>query len=609
MRRQSRIPLLVVLFFAALPALARAEGSPRADGLDVGKVEVVGVPADLGDFPLDGLALTPRRKLLGTTRTTLTQRKIDADRERIRHYLARRGYPDAVVTAVAEAVDDGRRAGVTFTVEPGAPVRFGSAVVTGMPESLAAEARASVEKVAARGTRFDQGAVEALRTELLDLLREAGYAHPELEVTVQRTTPETADVTFVAVSGPSYVFGDVTVTGVPPDLTGLAHRVIGIEPGEPCSASRLRDMRKDLRQLDLFRQIDITTTPVEPDTLDLAAKLSLQPLNVWELSVGTWTDEWIRVRGAWTNRNLFQRGRSLKLEAAYSPHSIEGLARTSWPALLLRKSRTDLTLSYDVASEDNYTQTTAEAEIAALFEPWYKTTFRLGLALSVDDVDDVEESSLDSHSFFGTDPGLTPLLRARIYRDAADNPIEPHAGYRAALSAEWSPPFDFSENPFMWLRGYGSVYRGLGEGTVLAARLDLGLAQPLGEATELLPSNRYFAGGASSMRGYKRRRLGPLDETNEPVGGEAIALAGAEVRQIMGSLGSVPIGLTVFLDTGQVWATRQDVRLEDIAAAMGLGVWVRTPIGPVRLDVAQHLGDPMHGDPKTVFHFAIGYAY
>ena len=64
-------------------------------------VEVVGVPADLGDFPRDGLALTPRRKLLGTTRTTLTQRKLDADRERIRHFLARRGYPDAVVDGAA----------------------------------------------------------------------------------------------------------------------------------------------------------------------------------------------------------------------------------------------------------------------------------------------------------------------------------------------------------------------------------------------------------------------------------------------------------------------------------------------------------------------------
>ncbi len=609
MRRQSRTPCLAVqciALLALMPIVARAQATTRADGLDVGRVEVVGVPVELGAFPREGLALSPRRKMLGTTRTTLTQRKVDADKERIRYFLTRRGYPDAVVTTHTELVDDGKRAKVTFTVEPGPPVQFGGMVVTGMPESLAEEARSRVASVAARGARFDQGAVEALRTELLDMLREAGYAHPELQVKVQRTKPEMADVTFAAVSGPSYVFGDVTVTGVPPDLTELSHRVIGIEPGEPSSASRLRDMRLDLRKLNLFRQIDIVTTPVEPDTLDLTAKLSLQAMNAWELSVGTWTDEWIRVRAGWTNRNLFQRGRSLSVEGDYSPHTIEGLVRTSWPALMLRTSRTDLTLSYDVASEENYTQTTAEAEIASLFEPWRKTTIRLGLALSIDDVD---EGEIASRSFFGTDPGLTPLLRARIYRDAADHPIEPRAGYRAALSAEWSPPFDFSQNPFVWLRGYGSLYRSLGDGTVLASRLDLGLSRPLGEATELLPSNRYFAGGASSMRGYKRRRLGPLDEANEPVGGEVLALAGAEVRQIMGSLGSVPIGLTVFLDAGQVWASRQVVRLDDVVAAMGLGVWVRTPVGPVRVDVAQHLGDPMHGDPKTVYHFAIGYAY
>jgi translocation and assembly module TamA len=609
MRRQPGFPAPAVLLAAALvlvPLPAHAQGAPRATGLDVGRVEVVGVPADLGAFPHEGLALAPRRKLLGTTRTPLTQRKLDADRERIRFFLARRGYPDAVVTAGAVAADGGKRALVTFTVEPGLSVQFAGVVVTGMPAGLAEDARARAEQAVAAGARFDQGVVESLRTELLDLLREAGYAHPELQVKVQRPVPGLADVVFTVNSGPSYVFGDVVVTGVPPDLTELAHKVIGIKPGEPSSASRLRDLRLDLRGLNLFRQIDVTTTPVEPDTLDLTTKLSLQAMNAWELSVGTWTDEWIRVRGGWTNRNLFRRGRSLRLEAAYSPHNVEGLARTSWPALLLRKSRTDLTLSYNVDSEDNYVQTTAEAEIAALFEPWYKTTFRLGLALSVDDVDEATNSP---QSFFGTDPGLTPLLRARIYRDAADNPIEPRTGYRAALSAEWSPPFSFSENPFLWLRGYGSSYHSLGDGTTLAARLDLGVAQPLGEATELLPSNRYFAGGASSMRGYKRRRLGPIDEANEPVGGEVMALAGAEVRQIMGSLGTVPIGLTVFLDAGQVWASRQDVNLDDVAAALGLGVWVRTPIGPIRVDVAQHLGDPLHGDPKTVYHFAIGYAY
>lgn len=601
MRRLPGNPVVVLACMVALiPAIARAQSAPRATGLDVSRVEVVGVPAEVGSFPREGLALASRRKLLGTVRTSLTQRRLEADRERIRFYLGRRGFPDAVVTAFAEPDAKGKHAVVTFTVAPGPSVRFGEVLVTGLPEDLQGEARESVAAAARRGERFDQQAVETLRTDLLDLLREEGYARPALEVAVRRPEPETADVTLVAVPGPRYVFGDVTVTGVPPDLTELSHRVIGIDPGDPSSASRLRDLRLDLRGLNLFRQIDVVTTPVEPDTLDITAKLSLQPMNAWELSLGTWTDEWIRVRAGWTNRNLFRRGRSLRLEAAYSPHSIEGLARTSWPALLLRKSRTDLSMTYDVDREDNYTQTTAEAEIAALFEPWYKTTIRVGLAFSVDDVEDVSTD---------TEPGLTPLLRARVYRDAADNPIEPHGGYRAAVSAEWSPPLDFSQNPFLWLRGYGTWYHGLSQGTVLAARLDLGTAQPLGEATELLPSNRFFAGGASSMRGYKRRRLGPIDATNEPVGGESIALAGAELRQDMGSLGPVPLGLTVFLDSGQVWATRQEVQFADIVTALGFGVWARTPIGPIRLDVARHLGDPMHDDPRTVYHFAIGYAY
>jgi len=601
----------------ALLALALASGivlaparvgaqpaSPRPDGLDVSKVEVVGLPAELAEFPREGLALMPRTRVLSVRRTPLTQRKLEADRERIRFYLVRRGYPDAVVIATATADRKDRRATVRFTVEPGARVRYGTVTVTGLPPALEDKARRRLAEAAPAGGPFDQDTVEALRAELLEKVLGAGHARPDVKVQVRRDAG-TAAVSFVVAPGPSYVFGGVAVLGVAPDLTSLAARVIGLAPGEPATASRLRDVSRDLRKLSLFRQIDVATAPAGPDTLDLTAKLTLQAMTTWELSLGTFTDQGLRGSAAWTNRNLLKRGRSLRLSAAASQHEIETLARTSWPALVLRRSRTDLSLSFDATNEDNYVQRTAEAEIAFAFDPWDKTTARLGFALSLDEV----SSDSSSSSIFSDNAGWTPLLRARITRDAVDQFIEPGDGYRATLAAEWSPPVGFSQNPYFWLHGYGSLYRSIGKGTVVATRLDLGFAGTLGNATDLLPDNRFFAGGSTSMRGYERRRLGQVDGANEPLGGEVVALAGSELRQHVATLIGVQVGCTFFVDSGQVWLQRQDARVDDLRAAWGFGLLIGTPVGPLRFERAENIGSPMHGDPDVVYHFALGHPY
>jgi outer membrane protein assembly factor BamA len=362
------------------PAALRA-GRSGAEGLEVGKVEVVGLSADLESFPRDRLALSPRRKILGTARTLLTQRTLDEDRERIRIYLVRAGYPDVQVTARATPDRKGKRASVVFNVVPGTRVNYGTVSLTGMPSALEEKARRRLADAAPTGQPFDQSTLELLRGELRDKAREAGYARADVKVQAQREA-DTADVVFTVAPGPSYVFGDVTVQGVEPDLASLAKRVIGTRPGEPASASRLKDVSIDLRRLNLFRKIEVTTAPVEPDTLDLNAQLSLQAMTTWEVSVGTFTDEWLKGSVAWTHRNLLGHGRSLHVEASASQHEVKGLTRTSWPAVVVRRSRTDLSVSYEVAIEENYTQRTAEAEIADVFDPWRRTSARLGLAVS-----------------------------------------------------------------------------------------------------------------------------------------------------------------------------------------------------------------------------------
>jgi translocation and assembly module TamA len=149
----------------------------------------------------------------------------------------------------------------------------------------------------------------------------------------------------------------------------------------------------------------------------------------------------------------------------------------------------------------------------------------------------------------------------------------------------------------VWYRRFG--------GTVLATRLEAGLAGPLGDSLDLLPNKRFFAGGANSMRGARRRMLGPRDEEGAPLGGESLLLATAELRfRVKGHVGAV-----LFVDAGNVWRFADDTSINTLEAAAGPGLMVRTPVGPVRLDTAFNMTSRPADEPGIVLHISVGHPF
>jgi outer membrane protein insertion porin family len=124
----------------------------------------------------------------------------------------------------------------------------------------------------------------------------------------------------------------------------------------------------------------------------------------------------------------------------------------------------------------------------------------------------------------------------------------------------------------------------------LTSRLNLGLTTRLGLGNGLrhLPE-RFFAGGSNTFRGEEFELLGPIDSTTlKPYGGEAVLLVNAEL--------TLPIfpswqafRLAAFFDLGNVYATLGEFRPFDLRGAAGAGLRYRTPLGPVRVEIAWKL--------------------
>jgi len=135
-----------------------------------------------------------------------------------------------------------------------------------------------------------------------------------------------------------------------------------------------------------------------------------------------------------------------------------------------------------------------------------------------------------------------------------------------------------------------------------SVRLRLGAADPIAGDQEIPIYERFYAGGINSVRGYGRWRVGPLID-DEPVGGRTLVETSVELRH--------PLPLTdmfdgvVFLDSGQVSLDSWDFPFDDLQYGTGVGVRVKTPIGPLGVDFGVPIDPPPEDQPWQI-HVSLG---
>jgi outer membrane protein insertion porin family len=137
--------------------------------------------------------------------------------------------------------------------------------------------------------------------------------------------------------------------------------------------------------------------------------------------------------------------------------------------------------------------------------------------------------------------------------------------------------------------------------TVIALAGRLGLAAPYGGTPALAIQDRFFAGGATTVRGYRQDKLGPLDARGNPTGGNATAILNLEWR--------FPIwrwfGGAVFVDTGMVTPEISNMQWSAFKTGVGGGLRISTPVGPIRVDVGYGL-EPVSGESRTQVYVTVG---
>lgn len=210
-------------------------------------------------------------------------------------------------------------------------------------------------------------------------------------------------------------------------------------------------------------------------------------------------------------------------------------------------------------------------------------------------------------------------LSSTIIEDTRDKPLDAHRGVYSTVDF-WIVPRAFgSTASFTRLFSQYAFYKRV-HGMVFANSLRLGLATPYG-GSDVPTSERFFAGGGTTLRGFPINEAGPVrnvpfcqagQTTNcplvpIPVGGNQMFILNSELRfpiPIMDNLGGV-----VFYDGGNVYRRINFPEFVDnYTNTVGIGLRYNTPIGPVRFDIGHNL-NPVPGISSWQYFITLGQAF
>ena len=550
------------------------------------------------------------------------QGTLTGDRRRLLRYYQANGFYEARVKSRVRREDGD--AHVTFEVEEGPATKVAKVELKGL-EALPAEVHEAVlrERLPLReGERITEAAWDATRNALEQRLRDHGYADAKVEGTVEvdvrrRVATAVAEVT----PGPRLRFGRTVLTGA----VAVSRETIlesvraDIPDGSQYSEARLAEAEANLMAMGVFGGVRVSRGPTNEDgTVPVMVAVREAPFRTVRLGVGAGIDTGsftARATGELEHRNFFGGLRKLRWEnelgysllrngAEIVDHGVVGSSALDFTQPdLIRRLDANLRAEYEHDLALTYTWDAVKGRVGF--------PIRLTRNLTLTPSYNIHRYWLES-DVLGSGGNCSQAqgdcvlgyVEERLAWDMRDHPLNTRSGWYASLSLQQGRD---------WLGSWTHYDRALAEVRyfqplpwkwVLALRVQGGALLPKqaapGESQTLSPiMERFYAGGANSVRGYNYQRLAPLqqvstpgqaqrpldqltEEDTLPIGGDALLEGSAELRiPVVGDL-----GLALFVDAGNVARfAREDVgELLQPNVAVGAGLRYMTPFGPVRFD-------------------------
>jgi translocation and assembly module TamA len=559
---------LALLLSALCPLSLRAEI----------KIEIPEVSTAIANNVRAFLSLTryaERKDLTPETVTRLQRRVISETREALQPL----GYYDPKVEY--RTVQQGELWIVTILVTPGRPVRLSEVAVN--VTGSGADERVIREVLEARdlkpGLRLNHGTYERVKAELVRTAKNAGYLDARLvkqDLVIDRGERR-ANVAIEVATGERYSFGAIsTAQDVIEDAA--MRRLLRMREGDPYTLDALLRTQYVLDDSQYFSLVEIDSGDPNRDTRTVPVTIRAQPnrKHRYAVSLGYATDTRTRGKFTWDNRLVNRQGHRFKAELIGSAVVKEISARYAIPVMDIALEKLEFTA---IAKEEELGDTLSEryeigAGLTQVLGRWQRVLFtRLSRETTTIGVEKDTALLIIPGISFSTLPSYIVGGRARAY----------------SLYAELrgSPQTFGSDASFLQLRLQGERLFDLSPKWDMRLRAELGTSWVDTKFSDLPASQRFFAGGDRSVRGFGLNELSPHDENGKSVGGRHLVTGSIEFERALPR----NFGIAAFSDVGNAFNNFGD----PLEYSAGLGVRWHIAVASMGVDVAQPLSESGSG--------------
>lgn len=541
------------------------------------------------------------------------------DVERLKAFYKREGFIDVKVDYNTETKARGLMF-VTFLIDEGTKYFVGSIAIKGN-KIIAKKDIVSQLKECLPGNIFSNDLLQLDVDKIKEVYFDKGYIFADVQ-SATSIDPKTGkvDIDYSIKEGETAYVDRINIIGNVKTKDVVIRRELRINPGEKFDGQKLRRSRERLRNLGFFEEVGLN---IEPGTAENKKNLVVE---VKESKTGEFS-----FGGGYSSIDQFvgfvsirQKNFDFKNFPYFTGDGQDLVLYSEWGTV-----RQNFQLSftepwifdYPLAFGFDAFQSSHERESDVGYGYDERRTggdLRLDKEISeylsagmiyrnenikISDIDPVASSELKKEEGENT----ISSVGLKLALDKRDNKFDPTKGLFLGGWFDIAGGMFGGDKDFTRLTTRTSYDIPSWANSVLELRLQAGIMNAFGNSSEVPIYERFFAGGANTIRGYQERKVGPIDLVSEdPIGGESMLVANIEYTKPLFEY----IKLATFFDVGNVWAKANDFCSGGLKSGFGFGVRIKTPIGPIRLDYGIPLDkEPGEDKREGQFYFSMSHGF
>ncbi len=481
------------------------------------------------------------------------------------------------------------------------------------------------------GDWYDAEAVEHSIAVLTDALGNRGYAFVEVKPEINRNRDEhTIDIVFSVQEGPQVYVDRIDITGNVRTLDKVIRREFRLVEGDAFNTNKMTRSKERIKNLGFFKKVEVTNSPGSaPDRTVITVEVEEQSTGELSLGIGFSTSDGPLADVSVRERNFLGRGQDLRIGTVVSFRSQQVDINFTEPYFLDK----NIAAGFDLFEVKTSPTTNFFSGITPVYQQFsYGGALRTGYQISENlrqtwkytaRSDDITNIQSNASLFIQLQKGthVTSAIGQVLLYDKRDNRQDPTDGYYASLG-----------NDFAGV-GFGVKYLrnkvNVGYYYSVAPEWVLSFTGEAGDifgwsGQKVLLQDRFFVGG-DNLRGFAPAGVGPRDTiSGDSLGGNKYYVGSVALGVPLGLPKELGISGRVFTDFGSLWSNDQknlvltpaqlvstgglQPKVQDstaVRASAGVGVSWKSPVGPIRLDVAYPLRKESF-DKTQLFHVSFG---